>query len=231
MDLAEKITGPLEEALTVAFSQVLTIAATEPVSLLHSKPPKPTQARGKQLLLSAPGGREDSSPETPGTPGPAPKTSDPAPEAPSESLAAPAAEGDLSVDFEKIYKYLSAISRSCQGPELSAAESAVVLDLLLALPEELPRLPCAALVKHMSDTYLRLTAPQPDPAGEGLGPRAENGGTSPRGPEEASRAMPQAPENAGPSEPRSAWQAAGVCPLNPFLVPLEFLGQAATPAR
>ncbi|XP_030154688.1 snRNA-activating protein complex subunit 2 isoform X2 [Lynx canadensis] len=231
MDLAEKITGPLEEALTVAFSQVLTIAATEPVSLLHSKPPKPTQARGKQLLLSAPGGREDSSPETPETPGPAPKTSDPAPEAPSESLADPAAEGDLSVDFEKIYKYLSAISRSCQGPELSAAESAVVLDLLLALPEELPRLPCAALVKHMSDTYLRLTAPQPDPAGEGLGPRAENGGTSPRGPEEASRAMPQAPENAGPSEPRSAWQAAGVCPLNPFLVPLEFLGQAATPAR
>ncbi|XP_045352400.1 snRNA-activating protein complex subunit 2 isoform X2 [Leopardus geoffroyi] len=231
MDLAEKITGPLEEALTVAFSQVLTIAATEPVSLLHSKPPKPTQARGKQLLLSAPGGREDSSPETPETPGPAPKTSDPAPEAPSESLTDPAAEGDLSVDFEKIYKYLSAISRSCQGPELSAAESAVVLDLLLALPEELPRLPCAALVKHMSDMYLRLTAPQPDPAGEGLGPRAENGGTSPRGPEEASQAMPQAPENAGPSEPRSAWQAAGVCPLNPFLVPLEFLGQAATPAR
>ncbi|GAB5567646.1 snRNA-activating protein complex subunit 2 isoform X1 [Prionailurus iriomotensis] len=231
MDLAEKITGPLEEALTVAFSQVLTIAATEPVSLLHSKPPKPTQACGKQLLLSAPGGREDSSPETPETPGPAPKTSDPAPKAPSESLADPAAEGDLSVDFEKIYKYLSAISRSCQGPELSAAESAVVLDLLLALPEELPRLPCAALVKHMSDTYLRLTAPQPDPAGEGLGPRAENGGTSPRGPEEASQAMPQAPENAGPSEPRSAWQAAGVCPLNPFLVPLEFLGQAATAAR
>ncbi|XP_040305684.1 snRNA-activating protein complex subunit 2 isoform X2 [Herpailurus yagouaroundi] len=231
MDLAEKITGPLEEALTVAFSQVLTIAATEPVSLLHSKPPKPTQARGKQLLLSAPGGREDSSPETPETPGPAPKTSDPAPEAPSESLADAAAEGDLSVDFEKIYKYLSAISRSCQGPELSAAESAVVLDLLLALPEELPRLPCEALVKHMSDTYLRLTAPQPDPAGEGLGPRAETGGTSPRGREEASQAMPQAPESAGPSEPRSAWQAAGVCPLNPFLVPLEFLGQAATPAR
>lgn len=25
------------------------------------------------------------------------------------------------MDFEKIYKYLSAISRSCQGPELSAA--------------------------------------------------------------------------------------------------------------
>lgn len=103
----------------------------------------------------------------------------------------------------------------------------MVLDLLLALPEELTRLPRAALVKHLSDTYARLTAPQPAPAGEGLGPRAENGngGTSPRGQEEASQAAPQAPEAAGPSEPRSAWQAAGVCPLNPFLVPLEFLGQ------
>ncbi|XP_029772934.1 snRNA-activating protein complex subunit 2 isoform X2 [Suricata suricatta] len=248
MDLAEKLTGPLEEALTVAFSQVLTIAATEPVSLLHSKPPKPTQARGRQLLLSAPGGLEYSSPSpetlgptpkangpAPEVSGPDPQTSDPAPEAPSESLAQPSAEGDFSVDFEKIYKYLSSISRSCQGPELSAAESAVVLDLLLALPEELTRLPCAALVKHMSDVYARLTAPQPDPqpdpAGESLGPGAENGGASLQGQEEASQARPRAPENAGPSEPRSAWQAAGVCPLNPFLVPLEFLGQAASLAR
>ncbi|XP_004412208.1 PREDICTED: snRNA-activating protein complex subunit 2 [Odobenus rosmarus divergens] len=228
MDLAEKITGPLEEALTVAFSQVLTIAATEPVSLLHSKPPKPTQARGKLLLLSASGGREDSSPDTPG---PAPKANGPAPEAPCASLAEPSVEEDFSVDFEKIYKYLSSISRRCHGPELSAAEAAVVLDLLLALPEELLRLPCNALVKHMSDMYVHLTGPQPDPAMEGLAPGAEDAGTSSLGREEASQAVPLAPENAGPSEPRSAWQAAGVCPLNPFLVPLEFLGQAASPAR
>lgn len=105
--------------------QVLTIAATEPVSLLHSKPPKSTKARGKLLLLSAPGGREDPSPDTPG---PAPKTNGPAPEAAAASLSDPAAaaaaaaeEADFSVDFEKIYKYLSSVSRRCNGPELSAA--------------------------------------------------------------------------------------------------------------
>ncbi|PNI18345.1 SNAPC2 isoform 2, partial [Pan troglodytes] len=124
-DLAEKITGPLEEALAVAFSQVLTIAATEPVTLLHSKPPKPTQARGKPLLLSAPGGQEDPAPEIPSSapaaPSSAPKTPDPAPEKPSESSAGPSTEEDFAVDFEKIYKYLSSVSRSGRSPELSAA--------------------------------------------------------------------------------------------------------------
>ncbi|XP_019523203.1 PREDICTED: snRNA-activating protein complex subunit 2 isoform X1 [Hipposideros armiger] len=222
MDLAEKITGPLEETLTVAFSQVLTIAATEPISLLHSKPPKPTQACGKLLLLSAPGGQEDLSPEahSPATP-----------EVPSESLAGPSPEGDVQVDFEKIYKYLSSISRSFHGPELSAAESAVVLDLLMALPEELPHLPCAALAEHMLDTYQRLMAPQSDPSSGSLGLGAEDCGTGSGGQEDADLATPQAPENAGPCEPRSTWQAAGVSPLNPFLVPLELLGRAAIPGK
>lgn len=107
----------------------------------------------------------------------------------------------------------------------------MVLDLLMALPEELQRLPCDALVQHMSDMYVHLTAPQPDPASEGLGPAAEDAGTSSSRPEASGQAPPQASESTGPAEPRSPWQAAGVCPLNPFLVPLEFLGQAATPAR
>ncbi|XP_054439338.1 snRNA-activating protein complex subunit 2 [Pteronotus mesoamericanus] len=221
MDLAEKITGPLEETLTAAFSQALTIAAVEPTSLLQSKPPKPTQARGKLLPLNTPTGQENQSPEAPA----------PAPAAPSELPAGLSADGDLVIDFEKIYKYLSSVSHSCRGPELSAAESAVVLDLLMALPEELPHLPCAALVEHMMDTYLRLMAPQSDPSSGSLEPGPEDCGTGSRNQEEASQATPQAPENARPDEPRSAWEAAGVCPLNPFLVPLELLGQVATPAK
>lgn len=103
---------------------MLTIAATEPVTLLHSKPPKPTQARGKPLLLSAPAGQEDSAPEIPSSapkaPSSTPETSAPAPEKPASS-AGPSTEQDFAVDFEKIYKYLSSLSRSGRSPELSAA--------------------------------------------------------------------------------------------------------------
>ncbi|KAM9688296.1 snRNA-activating protein complex subunit 2 [Trichechus inunguis] len=229
-DLAEKITGPLEEPLTAAFSQVLTIAATEPLSLLHSQPPKATQARGKALLLSTPGGQEVSDPEAPVPDTPGVPASD-TPAAPSEPASGPSSKGDFTVDFEKIYKYLASSSRSGLGPELSPAESSVVLDLLLSLPEELSRLPCTALAEHMTGAYLRLTAPQPSLAVGGLGPETEDGDAGSRGHEEPGQATPQASESAGPSEPRSAWQAAGVCPLNPFLVPLELLGQAATPAK
>ncbi|XP_004644988.1 snRNA-activating protein complex subunit 2 [Octodon degus] len=288
-DLAKKITGPLEEPLTAAFSQALTIAATEPLSLLRSKPPKPTKAREKTLLLSAARGQEDRTPEASGpiaevpgptptlvasgpspnvcdlsfgptpdvsvvptpvpfgsvpkasgpapeVPGPAPNVSGPvpetrssAPEAPAESLAGLLPEGDFTVDFEKIYKYLSFSSRSGQGPELSGAESAVVLDLLLSLPEELPRLPCTALVEYLTETYDRLMAPEPSPSGGCPGPGAENEGTDASVREEPGLASPGSPEHSVPSALRSNWQAAGVCPLNPFLVPLELLGRAAAP--
>ncbi|CAI9169901.1 unnamed protein product [Rangifer tarandus platyrhynchus] len=237
MDLAEKITGPLEEALTAAFSQVLGIAATEPINLLHSVPSKPTQASGKLLPLSAPGGQQDLGPEASSpapkasggheVPGSTPKTQGPVPEASSESLTGQSAEGDFSVDFEKIYTYLSSVSRGGQVPELSAAESAVVLDLLMALPEELSRLPCATLVEHMSGMYRHLMAPQRDFASGSLASRTGDSGAGSSGQEETGQATPQAPENAGSSQPITSWQAAGVCPLNPFLVPLELLGQVA----
>lgn len=42
-------------------------------------------------------------------------------DAPTKSLAGPSTERDLTVDFEKIYKYLSFSSRGGHGPELTAA--------------------------------------------------------------------------------------------------------------
>jgi snRNA-activating protein complex subunit 2 len=104
---------------------VLTIAATEPLSLLHSKPPKPTKAHGKPLPLSTTRGQENptsaASSPAPETSGSTPEASGSAPEAQAESLAGPSIQEDFTVDFEKIYKYLSFSSRSGRGPELSAA--------------------------------------------------------------------------------------------------------------
>lgn len=256
MDLAEKLTGPLEEALTAAFSQVLTIAAAEPLSLLHSKPGKPTKACGRALVFlntqeaqkdPAPEGsgpepmtaadptREASVPElkasgtNPETSGLVPEVSVPDPDAPTESVAGSSTERDFAVDFEKIYKYLSSSSRCGHGPELSAVESAVVLNLLMSLAEELPHLPCTALVDHLTKTYAQLMAPQTSLTREKRPrPGTEDGGTGSTGPEETGQGTPQASE---PTEPRPAWKAAGVCPLNPFLVPLDLLSQVVTPAR
>ncbi|XP_006160957.1 snRNA-activating protein complex subunit 2-like, partial [Tupaia chinensis] len=152
---------------------------------------------------------------------PTSETSGPAPETLSRSLAGSLAEGEFTVDFEKVYKYLSSSSCGSRCPELSAAEAAVVLDLITSLPEELPRLPCAALIKHMEETYRRLTAPQPCPTAGSPPPGAQDIGTGSKGPEGLGPTTPHAGENAGLSDLRPAWRAAGICPLNPFLVPLE----------
>lgn len=242
MDLAEKLTGPLEEALSAAFSQVLTIAAAEPLSLLHSKPGKPTKACGRALVfLNTQEAQKDPAPEGSGPEPmtaadptreasvPEPKASGTNPDAPTESVAGSSTERDFAVDFEKIYKYLSSSSRCGHGPELSAVESAVVLNLLMSLAEELPHLPCTALVDHLTKTHAQLMAPQTSLTREKRPrPGTEDGGTGSTGPEETGQDTPQASE---PTEPRPAWKAAGVCPLNPFLVPLDLLSQVVTPAR
>ncbi|EDL74993.1 small nuclear RNA activating complex, polypeptide 2, isoform CRA_a [Rattus norvegicus] len=165
----------------------------------------------------------------PETSGLVPEVSVPDPDAPTESLAGSSTERDFAVDFEKIYKYLSSSSRGGHGPELSAVESAVVLNLLMSLAEELPHLPCTALVDHLTKTYAQLTAPQASLDREKRPrPGTEDGGTDSTGPEETGQGSPQASE---PTEPRLTWKAAGVCPLNPFLVPLDLLSQALAPAR
>lgn len=108
-------------------------------------------------------------------------------------------------------------------------ESAVVLNLLLSLPEELSHLPCTALLEHMTKTYAQLMAPQTSLPGEKRPrPGTEDGGTGSTGPEEPDQASPQTSE---PIEPRLAWKAVGICPLNPFLVPLDLLSQVPTPSR
>ncbi|XP_028653838.1 uncharacterized protein snapc2 [Erpetoichthys calabaricus] len=49
-EVAEKLTGQLETSMSSAFSQMLTIASTEPCSLLHSLPPKRTFVTERPIL-------------------------------------------------------------------------------------------------------------------------------------------------------------------------------------
>ena len=89
----------------------------------------------------------------------------------------------------------------------------------------------STLVEHMAETDICPMPPQPNPACGSLGSRTEVSGIGSMGLDKAGQVTPQVPENAGPSELISNWEAAGVCPPNPFPAPLEFLGQVATPAR
>ncbi|KAK9404366.1 snRNA-activating protein complex subunit 2 [Crotalus adamanteus] len=146
--LAKKLTGCLEDAVTAAFSQVLTIASAEPLSLLHSVPSKPVEGNAAQCMIPiVPSKNMKSNTE-----------SEQATVSSDVEQLTPAENGEIHVDFEKIYKYLSVISRGSKAPELPPGESAVLLDLLLSLPEELSHLDYKKLKGHMYKCYIDLSA-------------------------------------------------------------------------
>nr|XP_046237196.1 snRNA-activating protein complex subunit 2 [Scatophagus argus] len=63
------------------------------------------------------------------------------------------------VDFERIYRYLSVIHKPNEECHLTPMESAIVLDLLKSLPEELPLLDCHKLHKHLIQVHQCLSSP------------------------------------------------------------------------
>ncbi|CAK6977210.1 snRNA-activating protein complex subunit 2 [Scomber scombrus] len=63
------------------------------------------------------------------------------------------------VDFERIYRYLSVIHKPSHECHLTPMESAIVLDLLMSLPEELPLLDCNKLHNHLIQVFQGLSAP------------------------------------------------------------------------
>ncbi|XP_053099423.1 snRNA-activating protein complex subunit 2 [Hemicordylus capensis] len=221
-DLAEKLTGCLENAVTDAFSQVLTIASAEPLGLLHSVPPKPvavaiaSNAEGKSQAMG--------------------KSSEAAAASSNAEKAAPAEQDGFHVDFEKIYKYLSAISRGSKAPQLPPGESAVLLDLLLSLPEELGFLDFKKLRSHMHKCYMDLSACH---AGERSGKQAESSqsanssgklydsplqtANSHLPHQEGSSSTTTSDNTAQPSA--FDWKTLDICPLNSFLLPLDILAQ------
>lgn len=76
--------------------------------MIHSVPPKPVEVNAAQCM-------------TPAVPSKNMKSNTESEEATTSSdveQLTPAENGELHVDFEKIYKYLSVISRGSKAPEL-----------------------------------------------------------------------------------------------------------------
>ncbi|XP_064796246.1 snRNA-activating protein complex subunit 2 [Oncorhynchus masou masou] len=73
------------------------------------------------------------------------------------------------VDFEKIYRFLSTVHVQSECFKLTPMESAIILDLLMSLPEELPLLDCARLQHHLLQVHERFSAPVPKVTQEGTG--------------------------------------------------------------
>ncbi|XP_028907277.1 snRNA-activating protein complex subunit 2 [Ornithorhynchus anatinus] len=248
-DLAGQVADQLEGAVTAAFSQVLTVAATEPVGLLHSIPRKTTQVTERQILRGVPARKWEP---------PSSAAFHPARESPEGTAVdgiqvflatTPAVAGNFTVDFEKVYRYLFVLSRGGRKPELTPSESAVLLDLLMSLPEELSHLNCVGLESHMCQAYRELVIPQigqpetagPAPCPLGTGDWAEDhgsgsldGGHVPGASgffsHRNSCSAALAPTtDLGPWAPRSAWQKVDFCPLNSFLIPLRLLTQSGDP--
>ncbi|XP_071373352.1 snRNA-activating protein complex subunit 2 [Centroberyx affinis] len=168
------------------------------------------------------------------------------------------------VDFEKIYRYLSVVHKENEECVLTPMESAIVLDLLMSLPEELPLLDCNKLHSHMIQVYSCLSAPdnskmaremlndeKPEKEGKdqhhitalhnrdslqtqtgsgqvsGPDPDPAGGGADSRVAMESARKTDkpgdvQAESNNTSRKPGD-WEKVGLCPLNPFMVPLKLL--------
>ncbi|XP_047452925.1 snRNA-activating protein complex subunit 2 [Mugil cephalus] len=155
------------------------------------------------------------------------------------------------VDFERIYCFLSVLQKPNEDTHLTPMESAIVLDLLMSLPEELQLLDCKALRKHMTQVYKRLSAPADSKkarrgsknAKRGLSAQTEaqsigdhnetSGQGTTAGTGDGERETPNPPESQDQTSCRSNTlsptgdtNTMGNCPpLNPFMVPLKLLAR------
>ncbi|XP_041840793.1 snRNA-activating protein complex subunit 2 [Melanotaenia boesemani] len=121
------------------------------------------------------------------------------------------------VDFEKIYMFLSESQKPNGTCCLTPMESAIMLDLLMSLPEELPLLDCNKLKNHLLQVYNGMSAP----ADSNRGRELLRGGISADCRREAESQSGQSHASSGQSEDGAAFEWCP--PLNPFMVPLKLL--------
>lgn len=125
------------------------------------------------------------------------------------------------VNFDKIYAYLSDMDSKTCSSALSSMECAVLLDLLMCLPEELPLLDCKGLQHHLLQLHSQLSKPTVKPESYSNGPLSgeANSSTSAQKPSAAAGSS----EKHGPVKDSDDWASAGICPLNPLSVPVTLL--------
>ncbi|KAG7271413.1 hypothetical protein CRUP_013663 [Coryphaenoides rupestris] len=218
-DMASFVAGPREDAISTAFSQEAPHPSSQPGATVS--PPTPAQG-------------------TSATP--------PAQLAQASGVAADTVDGaggvrwrsqrsKFTVDFQKIYLYLAGVGRHQRDCILTPMECAVVLDLLMTLPEELPLLDSPELRQHMSKTYFSLSAPAPTPPGEANGAmdnhamdnRAtdnhamDNHATDNHAMDNRATDNHAMDHRATAAEAQTQAPESGLCPLNPFVVPLKLL--------
>nr|XP_025036912.1 snRNA-activating protein complex subunit 2 isoform X2 [Pelodiscus sinensis] len=85
------------------------------------------------------------------------------------------AHSDSSSQRDALPAPANAMRNGAASPEPPAAKSAVVLDLLMSLPEELSNLDYAGVKSHMQRSYKELTAQQPEGSRKGSDPGAGAG--------------------------------------------------------
>lgn len=107
-------------------------------------------------------------------------------------------------------------------------ECAVLLDLLMSLPEELPLLDCDQLQHHLLQVHGQLTKPAQNPASSATASKnissAVDDSAETTAPE--SSCLPEEPSGGSSvTEPAKEkdWDSAGLRPLNPLMIPIDLL--------
>ncbi|KAA0723206.1 snRNA-activating protein complex subunit 2 [Triplophysa tibetana] len=135
------------------------------------------------------------------------------------------------VNFDKIYEYLSDPGTKTCSSALTSMECAVLLDLLMSLPEELPLLDCDQLQHHLLQEHGQLSKLAQNPAYS----LKTSKNISPATVDDLTNKGTTTPESYRPSEEPSGdssvtesgkekdWDSVGMRPLNPLMIPIDLL--------
>ncbi|XP_067307567.1 snRNA-activating protein complex subunit 2 isoform X2 [Pseudorasbora parva] len=238
-ELVQKISKSHEKTISSAFSQILVIAATEPCGLMHSEPPHPTiKTPAFSSLHPAQSPKPPSRPSATGM--------SPNPSVFSTSAASIIQPDSSSNAVDHISEFESASSSSHLMPNTPEApassqmarnpshlqseaeptvsspvspESAVLLDMLMCLPEELPLLDCKELQHHFLQLHSQLSKTA-IMAASNVPNAADSTAIT-----QKLRTTTGSSEESSSTEPAKDkdWATAGTCPLNPLLVPVTML--------